>query len=128
MILQVVLGFWERTATSPSRKAEYFLDSVGFREGIFDLGLGFLYSSILLTTKVPCEYKKGTVYVRSGLNSHYLHIIRDKLINPLVYSGLYTHYKDFRHFSGGMSPPSPTKRELMGTPGGEKMLPLPPWD
>ena len=28
-----------------------------------------------------------------GLNSHYFHIIGDKLIKPIV-GGLYTHYKD----------------------------------
>ena len=39
------------------------------------------------------SFLQDGLYVRSGLNSHYFHIIGDKLINPNS-RGLYTHYKD----------------------------------
>ena len=39
-----------------------------------------------------------------GLNSHYFHIIGDKLINPTS-RGLYTHYKD-SVIKGGMTIPN----------------------
>ena len=41
----------------------------------FLLKMGIIHSAMLV-------YQRVLIYVRSGLNSHYFHIIGDKLINP----------------------------------------------
>ena len=49
--------------------------------------------------KVDCISKGSSVekfrlYMCQGVNSHYFHIIGDKLINPIVGAPIWPHYKD----------------------------------
>ena len=56
------------------------------------------------------KWKTGwQLYMCQGLNSHYFHIIGDG--HQPNSRGLYTHYKDSRHFSGGRHLPSPKYRD-----------------
>ena len=68
----------------------------GGRDGVRfnEILIGFMIGSSKIFLKTMPN-SRLVINMCQGLNSHYFHIIGDKLINPIVGVYIYTHYKDF---------------------------------